>query len=259
MIDRYRAVFVSDFHLGSAGCRVGDICNFLQSFESDYLYLVGDIVDGWVGSSEAKWTQGCTDVVHAILGKSNDGGRVMYTPGNHDSFLRRFNGSELGNLAIDHSFIHPTSNGQDMLVVHGDLFDRSCTRFRHAAWAGAWMYEYITILNVHVNKRRRRRERRPVDFSASVKLWCKRYTKRSGSFEAHLLSHAAENGCAGVICGHIHRPQVLQTDRGTYFNTGDWVEHRTALVEHYDGRFELIDWGEFADRASAERLAVGAN
>lgn len=240
-MNRYRSVFVSDFHLGSAGCRVDDIYNFLRSFEAEYLYLVGDIIDGWVGSRDSKWTQGCTNVVRTVLGKSKYDGTVLYTPGNHDSFLRRMNGTEFGNICIDHSFVHRTLDGRRLLVVHGDLFDRSCTRFRHAAYAGAWMYEYLTMFNVHVNKRRTRRERRPIDFSAGLKLQCKRYIKRSGTFEGKLLADAAEQGCSGVICGHIHRPQILQAAGGLYINTGDWVEHRTAVVEHLDGRIELLN------------------
>ena len=256
-MNRYRAVFVSDFHLGSAGCRADAIDEFLRDFECEYLYLVGDIIDGWVGTKETKWTQGCTNVVRTVLDKSMYNVKVLYTPGNHDALVRRMLGTEHGNIYIDHSFVHETLDGRRLLVVHGDLFDSACTRFPHAAWAGAWVYEYLTIFNVHVNKHRTKREWRPIDFSTSLKLLFKRYSKKKGSFETQLLNAAAEQDCTGVVCGHIHRPQIHEYEKGLYVNTGDWVEHKTALVEHLDGRLELLDLMKEKEPESPRRSVIG--
>ncbi len=243
-VQRYRAVFLSDLHLGSAGCRVEEIQDFLSTFECDQLYLVGDIIDGWVGRSSGRWGSASTDLVRALLDKTNrDGCRVYYTPGNHDAFMRRLNGAELGNMVIDHSFVHTTAEGKDLLVVHGDLFDRSCTKFMPVAWLGAWLYEIVTILNAHVNRTRARRERRPIHFASFLKLATKRIVKRGSSFENQLVEHAAENGCVGVVCGHVHRPELREREDGRlYVNTGDWVEHCTAVVETMDGKLKLIEW-----------------
>jgi UDP-2,3-diacylglucosamine pyrophosphatase LpxH len=243
-VRRYRAVFISDLHLGSAGCQVEAITQFLQSFECDQLYLVGDIIDGWVGRDDGRWGQGTTELVRLLLGKTNrENCRVYYTPGNHDAFMRRLLGSEMGSILIDHSFVHTTVTGRDLLVVHGDLFDRSCTKFLPVAWVGAWLYEAITILNAHVNRTRARRERRPIHFASMVKLATKRIVKRGSSFENQLVEHAVENGCDGVICGHVHRPAIREREDGKlYINTGDWVEHCTAIAETLDGRIEMIEW-----------------
>lgn len=241
---RYRSVFISDLHLGSVGCNADAIQSFLASFDCEYLYLVGDIVDGWVGKSDGRWGPVTTELVRVLLGKTNcPGASVYYTPGNHDAFMRRLNGAELGNIVIDHSFVHSTADGRELLVVHGDMFDRSCTKFMPIAWVGAWIYEYVTILNAHVNRTRARREQRPIHFSSLLKIWTKRIIKRGSSYENQLLEHALEHGCDGVVCGHVHRPMIREREDGKlYINTGDWVEHCTAVVETMEGRFELIDW-----------------
>jgi UDP-2,3-diacylglucosamine pyrophosphatase LpxH len=243
-VTRYRAVFLSDLHLGSAGCQVEAIQEFLGSFECDQLYLVGDIIDGWVGRPNGRWGRGMTDLVRLLLDKTNrEDCRVYYTPGNHDAFMRRLNGAELGNIVIDHSFVHTTADGKELLVVHGDLFDRSCTKFMPVAWLGAWLYEFVTVLNAHVNRTRARRERRPIHFASFMKLATKRFVKRGSSFENQLVEHAIENGCDGVVCGHVHRPMVREREDGRiYVNTGDWVEHCTAVAETFDGQLKLIEW-----------------
>lgn len=256
---RYRSVFISDLHLGSVGCKADAIQEFLGSFECEFLYLVGDIVDGWVGKSDGRWGTSTTELVRLLLDKTNtDGTGVYYTPGNHDAFMRRLNGAELGNIVIDHSFVHATADGRDLLVVHGDMFDRSCTKFMPIAWVGAWIYEYVTILNAHVNRTRARREQRPIHFSSMLKIWTKRIIKRGSSYENQLLEHAIENGCDGVVCGHVHRPMIRESADGhLYINTGDWVENCTAVVETLDGKFELVKWSSAVRRPSAERPTSG--
>ncbi len=243
-VTRYRAVFVSDWHLGSVGCKHEDLHNFLWSFETDHLYLVGDIIDGWVGRGSAKWTQECNNIVRTVLGKVKHGTQVYYTPGNHDAFLRRVNGSELGNIQVDHSFVHTTADGRELLVVHGDLFDTTVTKYVPVAWAGAWIHEYMTILNAHINDSFRK-QRRPVDFASSIKLAVKRLIWRKDDFEVSLLEYAKENGCQGVVCGHIHRPEINQHPDGRiYINCGDWVQNCTAVVEELDGTIKMLKWND---------------
>ncbi|MGV3615497.1 MAG: UDP-2,3-diacylglucosamine diphosphatase [Fimbriimonas sp.] len=242
-IARYRAVFLSDLHLGSAGCQVEAVREFLSSFECDDLYLVGDIIDGWVGRPNGRWGYGSTELIRILLDKTNQGCRVYYTPGNHDAFMRRLNGSELGNMTIDHSFIHTMVDGRRLLVVHGDLFDRSCTKFMPVAWIGAWMHEIATIVNAHINRNLARRERRPIHFASFMKLALKGIVKRGSTFENELVNHAVDKGCDGVVCGHVHRPTVHEREDGrVYVNTGDWVEHCTAVAETMEGRLRLIEW-----------------
>lgn len=254
---RYRTVFISDIHLGSAGSKVDAVQRFLASVECDHLYLVGDIIDGWVGTGAKKWNDGCTNVIRTVLAKAKDGCNVYYTPGNHDSFLRRINGSELDNIVLDHAFIHTTADGRDLMIVHGDLFDRSCTKYRPVAWIGAWAYEWVTILNARVNRRREIQERKPVNFAASLKFACKRFIKRGSSYETQLAEHAREYNCAGVVCGHIHRPAIVEMEGGfVYINAGDWVENCTAVVEDMSGQLHLLWWRDLEDSLEEEQGAI---
>jgi len=242
-VERYRSVFISDVHLGSVGAKAVAVREFLHTVECDHLFLVGDIFDGWVGRGAGKWSQDCNNAVRTLLGHCKHGTQVYYTPGNHDAFMRRMIGSELGKLRIEHSFVHELADGRKLLIEHGDLFDRSCTTYRPVAYAGAWMYEAALHVNHGVNRMRGRQNRGPVDFTTALKKAVKRVAKRKGGFSDHLVQHAIESGCQGVVCGHIHRPQLVTLPSGfLYVNCGDWVEHRTAVVEHLSGRLELVEW-----------------
>lgn len=215
---------------------------------------MGDLFDGWVGRREAKWTEECTAVIRVLLTKANEGSTIYYTPGNHDAIMRRMNGSELGNVQVEHAFVHRLLDGRDLWVEHGDLFDRSCTTYRPIALAGAWMYEFAIYLNKGVNAVRTNRHRRPIDFSGALKRAIKGIARRKGGFASKLIEHAASNGCQAVLCGHIHRPEIKEPENGVqYMNCGDWVEHRTAIVEDLDGAVKLIEWTDLAsERVESE-------
>lgn len=248
---RFRSLFVSDVHLGSAGCMVEEFSQFLTKVECEYLYLVGDIVDLWVVMKAGKWRQAHTDAVQIILNKTKQGTKVFFTPGNHDAFLRRLNGSKFGNIAFEHSFEHVTAQGKKLQVVHGDLFDKS-VRFVPVAWIAAWAYEGLTVFNNSWNARRSLKGKGGIEFSSMFKKRLKKFIGRRTDFEEILLEDALSHGYDGVVCGHIHKPQLRkEIDGGYYVNTGDWVEHGTVVVEHLDGRLELLTWREI-------QLALGS-
>ncbi len=252
---RYRAVFVSDFHLGAAACQTEHIQQFLDSVECDYLYLVGDIIDLWVSIKAGKWRQRHTSVIRTILGKSEYGCKVYYTPGNHDALFRKFNGASLGNILIDHSFTHITADGKRLLVVHGDLFDRSVTSLKPLAWSAAWCYEFLTVFLhwLHALRHPCGQERG----RTRIKEKFKRILQYFSSFQEHITIDAKNKGYQGVVCGHIHKPKIEVHESGTtYFNSGDWMENCTVLVEHYDGRMELLWWDQL--RRELDTLALPA-
>lgn len=254
---RVRSVFISDLHLGSVGGRAALVQDFLQSHECEFLFLVGDIFDGWVGTSPLKWDLECANVLRTLLEIGKQGTVVRYTPGNHDALMRRLNGSELGNLAIEHSFVHRLLDGREVWVEHGDLFDKSCTRMPLIAYWGAWLYEAALHMNAGVNKARSRYKRRPVNFSTALKLAVKRFSQRKKGYVDRLADHCAAHSCNVIVCGHIHKPEIRPMPNGVvYINCGDWVEHATAVVEHLDGRLEVIDWLRHGDIETPLRQAV---
>lgn len=239
----YRSVFISDLHLGSAGSKTDQIQEFLTSVECEYLYLVGDVIDMWVAIKRGKWRQKHTNVIRTILGKSKYGCQVRYTPGNHDALVRRLNGAELGNIDIDHSFSHFTADGKKLLVVHGDLFDKSVSSVRPIAWLATWLYECLTVLTEWITVYRAKRGQGPSDFSSRIKKKFKHAVQYVTSYEERIVVDAWTQGFDGVVCGHIHRPRIDTHDYGgVYLNTGDWVENCTAIVEHLDGSLELVKW-----------------
>jgi len=237
---KYRTVFISDLHLGSAACKEEAITDFLHAVECEKLYLVGDIIDTWVMTAR-KWQQVHTNIVRTVLGIAKKGTTIYYTPGNHDSFLRKLIRAELGNVVIDHQFVHETADGKRYLVVHGDFFDKSVNGVKFLAHAGAWTYEGIARL--HNWREKVFGPRSPDKARFSLKARFKGFLEYFTNFEEKIVVDAANQGYDGVICGHIHKPKIVPHESGaTYINTGDWMENLSAVVEHFDGRLELVFW-----------------
>lgn len=240
----YRSVFVSDVHLGAAACKVEDFTEFLHCFQCESLYLVGDIFEVWVMIKSGKWKQAHTNVVRTLLGKTKRGCSIFFTPGNHDTFLRRVNGADLGAIRIDEKFIHTTAAGQKLLIIHGDQYDASVKSFA-LAFLGTWLYEVLTVLGLAWQRLTKK-----TGASGRIKKNFKRIIQALGNWEEKLILAAQNEGCDGVVCGHIHRPALKTVDDTVYANTGDWVENCTALVEHFDGRLELLTWAQMRKAAS---------
>jgi UDP-2,3-diacylglucosamine pyrophosphatase LpxH len=248
-----RALFLSDLHLGMRGCQAEKILRFLRRYDADMIYLVGDIVDGWGLKSSWYWPQSHNDVVQKLLRKARKGARMFYIPGNHDDFLREYYGTHFGGVEVAEQMMHTTQNGRRYLVVHGDLFD---VVIRHARWLallGDKAYDAAIWLNRHFNRLRSVLGLPYWSLSQWVKLKVKNAVAFIGHFEATLAAEARRHGADGVICGHIHSAALREEGGFTYVNCGDWVESCTAIVEHHDGRMELIAWAQLEAAASGLR------
>ncbi len=238
----YRALFISDVHLGARGCQAELLLDFLRRHSADTIYLVGDIVDGWRLRTSWYWPQAHNDVVQKLLRKARKGARMIYVPGNHDEFLRQYYGTHFGGIEVAERFIHHAADGRRYLVIHGDHFDLVVTQARWLAHLGDCAYTIAIAVNRIFNNLRRR-----FGFGYwSLSQWAKHKVKNAvnyiGEFEKTLVLEARRHGTDGVICGHIHHA-VIRNDFGvTYINCGDWVESCTAIAEHSDGRFEIITW-----------------
>ncbi len=238
----YRALFLSDVHLGTRGCQSELLLDFLRVHDAETIYLVGDIVDGWRLRRAWYWPQSHNDVVQKLLRKGRKGARIVYIPGNHDEFLRDYIGSHFGGVEVIDSAIHTSADGRRFLVIHGDQFD---VVVRHAKWLaflGDWAYTAALATNTWVNVVRRRLGLTYWSLSAWAKLKVKNAVNFIGKFEEALATEARRLGVDGVICGHIHHATMHDRFGIGYINTGDWVESCTAIVETHDGRFELIRW-----------------
>jgi UDP-2,3-diacylglucosamine pyrophosphatase LpxH len=239
---RVRTLFLSDIHLGTRGCQAERLLDFMRHYDADTIYLVGDIVDGWQLKTAWFWPQAHNDVVQKLLRKARKGARVLYIPGNHDEFLRDYYGTHFGGIEVLEDAIHESADGRRYLVVHGDLFD---VVIRHARWLallGNHAYDVAIWLNTHFNA-----VRRALGFTYwSMSQWAKLKVKNAvnfiGEYEQTLAAEAQRRPVDGVICGHIHHAITRSISGLRYINCGDWVESCTAVVEHFDGTFEVIRW-----------------
>ena len=244
---RYRTVFISDVHLGTPGCQAEALLDFLRHHRSDNLFLVGDIVDGWQLRRRWFWPQAHNDVVQKVLRHVRKGSRVVYVPGNHDEFARQFVGHQFGGIEVAEEAVHVTADGRRLWVIHGDYFDGVIQCAKWLAYLGDNAYEFTLRLNRHLNNLRGRFGLPYWSLSAYLKHKVKKALNYVTDFEVAVANEARRRGHQGVVCGHIHRAEMREIDGVLYCNDGDWVESRTALVEHFDGRLELVQWAPAQD------------
>ncbi|VUX46562.1 Ser/threonine protein phosphatase [Candidatus Defluviicoccus seviourii] len=241
---RYRSIWISDIHLGTRGCNAALLLDFLRSTDSDYLYLVGDIIDFWRLRKAWYWRQDHNDVIQKILRKARKGTRVIYIPGNHDEWFRDMTPRRFGRVAVLREATHTMLDGRRFLVMHGDHFDGVVKYAKWLAYIGDNAYQMALNLNTWFNLVRRRLGFSYWSLSAYLKHKVKNAVEHICNFEKALADEARRRNLQGVICGHIHTAEIRQLDGIVYCNDGDWVESCTALVEHLDGRLEILHWAE---------------
>jgi len=246
----YRSIFISDVHLGTRDCKAEQLNNFLKHNSCETLYLIGDIIDGWkIQQNKLKWKQSHTNVVRRILGASKRGTHVFYIAGNHDEFLRPMIPFDIsfGNIEIVNQYTHYGLDGKKYLVVHGDLFDGITRLAPWLSFLGDKAYDFVLSLNNKFNWIRRRFGFGYWSLSQYLKHRVKKAVDFIFEFEKNLAVYCKKRGFDGVICGHIHHPEIKDIDGVVYMNDGDWVESCSALVEHYDGRWEIVTWTKERD------------
>jgi UDP-2,3-diacylglucosamine pyrophosphatase LpxH len=240
----YRSIFISDTHLGTRGCRSDFLADFLRRTSCRQLFLVGDIIDGWRLRKSWYWDNGHDDVLRLIVGHARAGTEVTYIPGNHDEMFRSWlpMGLEICGIKLCLQAEHTTADGRRLLVMHGDEFDNVIRYAKFLALLGDWAYTAALEVNRWFNAARRRLGYPYWSLSAWLKRQVKGAVKAIDRFETALAAEARRRGFDGVVCGHIHQAEMREVDTVQYLNCGDWVESCTALVEHHDGRLELVDW-----------------
>ncbi|MEM8915688.1 MAG: UDP-2,3-diacylglucosamine diphosphatase, partial [Pseudomonadota bacterium] len=227
---------------------------FLRHTDSDTLYLVGDMIDGWRLKKNWYWPQLHNDVVQKLLRKARKGTKLVYLPGNHDEFIRDFVGQTMGNISLAEQVVHETAKGERFLILHGDQFDSVVKYARWLAFLGDKAYSLLLKINVPINWVRRRLGFSYWSLSAYLKMKTKRAVNFISEFETALSREAARQDLDGVICGHIHTAEMKTHNGLLYMNDGDWVESCTALVEDQDGNMHLLNWiEEIAHRAARDR------
>ena len=253
---KYRTIFISDIHLGSRGCKADSLCHFLKHNTCETLYLVGDIVDGWRLQRSWYWPQAHSNVLRRLLTAAKRDTKIHYIAGNHDEAIRPWlkHIPAIGNVEFSNRQDHWGLDGRRYLVVHGDMFDglMAATSGKFIMHIGDWLYDLLIKLNdLHAWIRQK------LGFSYwSMSAWIKKNTKQAVGyvmdFEGLLVNYCKSKGYDGIICGHIHTPAIKNIDGITYMNDGDWVESCTALVEHWDGSWEILHWTEHEQDHTAD-------
>jgi UDP-2,3-diacylglucosamine pyrophosphatase LpxH len=241
---KYRAIWISDVHLGSKYSRAEFLLDFLKSTECEYLYLVGDIVDLWSMRRSVHWPQSHNNVIRAILGKAKRGTKIIYIPGNHDALVRDFESSHFGEVEIKNHAIHTTADGKKLLVLHGDEFDNVIRCNGLTSLLGNVGYDLLMWINRVHNHLRRLCNLPYWSLASYLKHRVKNAREYIQRFEAVVAKEAKRRGVDGLVCGHLHRPELTYIDDVLYCNDGDWVETCTALVEHHDGSLQLLHWAD---------------
>ena len=247
---RFKTVWVSDVHLGSKGCSASEFIDFIESTDFDTLIMNGDIIDGW--RLKAKWffPQEHVNAIRKVLGLSRQGKKIIYVTGNHDEFLRKFHDFdlEIGNITILNKYVHSIGD-KKYLVVHGDGFDTIVRYHKWVAVIGDVAYNLLLGANRYLTMMRSWFNLKPWSLSKYAKSKVKGAADFIFKFEESAV-HAVMNKYHGIICGHIHHPEIkvygntLYGSHAVYLNSGDWVETCSWIGETDDGRLQAWEWND---------------
>ena len=238
----FRALFISDVHLGTPACRVHELLDFLDRVTADTIYLVGDIIDLERMRARPQFPPAHGHAIRRFIEIAQGPTRVVYIPGNHDIEFRRFAGQTVFGIEVLEDEIHETAGGERMLVFHGDVLDSSIRHGTNLERFAASAYAWLVSADVVQNQLRARFGGDFVPFATRIKMRLKRAQEYIRRFECTAARYAASRQVDGVICGHIHRPCVRKFAGITYANDGDWVEHRTAIGEDTSGNLVLLNY-----------------
>jgi UDP-2,3-diacylglucosamine pyrophosphatase LpxH len=254
-----RAIFISDVHLGTRACQAERLLDFLREYESDYLYLLGDIIDFWAMNRSVQWATAHNTVVQKVLRRARHGCQVFFIPGNHDEALREYAGIAFGDIRVESEWIHQTADGRRYWLVHGDEYDEVTRHHRWVALLGDVGYNALVRMNLLLSRGRRMLG---IPGYWSLAGYAKQKVKKAVSFIFDFedaVAHAAQQrGVDGVVCGHIHWAADRRIGEIRYLNCGDWVDTCSAVVEHHDGRIEVVKWGVHGAVAVAPLPALPA-
>ena len=255
-VKKHRAIWISDVHLGTRGCKADFLLEFLKHNEAEYVYLLGDIIDGWRLKKGWHWPQKHNDVVQKLLRKARKGSNVVYVPGNHDEFARDFLDMQFGGIEVKEEAEHITADGRRMLMLHGDKYDGVMKYAKWLAHLGDWAYETLLVINHYFNIVRRKLGYDYWSLSAYLKHKVKNAVSFISDFEELVAGAAKKDNMDIVVCGHIHKAELRYVDQVLYCNTGDWVESCTAMVESSDGQLSIVHWSDNQETLLSESSLV---
>ena len=240
----FRTVWLSDIHLGSKDCKAEYLLDFLEHCKIDTLFLVGDIIDLWALTKQFRWPPLHNKLLHKLLSLSANGTKVIYIPGNHDEPAQKYDGMNFGDVEIYREYIYTTVTGKKLLLFHGDQLDDEVCFGRLHAWIGDLGYSLLLFINHWYNIIRSKRGRPYRSMAGLIKSKVRGANKAIDRYRQAAIAKAKKMQVDGIVCGHIHHPEIIRIDNITYYNDGDWVENCSALTEDHHGNISLCYWTE---------------
>lgn len=247
----YRTVWLSDIHLGHLDCKAEYLLDFLDKHKIDNLYLVGDIVDMWAMKRQFLWPDAHNQLFYTLLSMPKTGTEVIYLPGNHDAPAQKYDGMTFVDIKLHREYIHTTAQGKKLLILHGDQFDEEVCFGALHSWIGDHSYRFLLTLNRWHDRIRKLLGLPYWSLAGYLKSKVKGAKTAITRFKTSCCNRARERGLDGVVCGHIHYPEIDRVEGIEYFNDGDWIENCSALTEDNEGNMQLVYWPFIsADRAA---------
>lgn len=240
--NHYRTIWISDIHLGTKGCQADSLLHMLKTTESDYLFLVGDIIDFWAIKRKSYWPTIHNTIIQKILKKARHGTKVIFIPGNHDEVLRDYVGISFGDIEIHENYTHTLMDGRQIFCIHGDIYDIVTRYHKHIAILGDIGYSFLLSINRHFNTIRKHLGLGYWSLSKFIKHQVKEAVNFISDYEQNVVQEARKLHVDGILCGHIHSAEITQFDDILYLNTGDFVESCTSIVETTEGELQLLHW-----------------
>ncbi|WP_406683563.1 UDP-2,3-diacylglucosamine diphosphatase [Seonamhaeicola sp. MEBiC1930] len=236
---------ISDVHLGTYGCHAKHLLTYLNSINPKKLILNGDIIDIWQ-FSKRYFPKSHLKVIKKIMDFAADGVEVYYITGNHDEMLRKFSGTNIGNISIVDKLVLEM-DGKKGWFFHGDVFDVSIQQAKWLAKLGGYGYDLLILLNRLINWYLEKRGKERYSLSKRIKNSVKKAVKFINDYETVISDLAIENEYDYVVCGHIHQPKMEfkenKNGKTMYLNSGDWVENFTAL-EYQFKRWKIYNYNK---------------
>lgn len=252
----FRTLWLSDIHLGYRDCKAEYLLNFLDHCQIDRLYLVGDIVDMWAMSRQFHWPQSHNQLLHRLLSLPKQGTEVIYLPGNHDEPAQKYSGMHFADIAVHREYIHTTADGRQLLLLHGDQFDQEVCFGKFQAWIGDYAYDFLLFLNRWYNRARAMLGFPYWSLAGYIKGHIKGANEAIERYRHACCKRARALGVDGVVCGHIHHPEITQEGDVTYYDDGDWIENCSALTEDHQGNITLLYWTQLQQADNLHNLPV---
>lgn len=250
----WRALFISDVHLGTRACKADALLNLLSRSHYQKLYLVGDIIDFEQMRRRSHWPSAHNDIVTLIMARAKQGVEVIYVPGNHDALMRHYVGELFGHISVQYEAEYRSHDGKRLLVCHGDVFDAAVKYHRLWNFCGDQLNEFLLALNSLLNRVRVRYGLPYWSLSTYIKTHLKKANAYIARFQNAASNESQKRGYDGVICGHIHYGAIHQDGDFLYMNDGDWVESCSAIIETAQGEWQLLRHPPFAPQHNVVAL-----